>query len=139
MNAPAPKLRVLVVDDDADIRNLIRLYLKGHAECDQAHNGDSAVEKFRLYQKTPSRYQLILLDILMPGMNGRQVLEKIRAIEKVAGTERGDGVKIIMLTALDDTGNVLHTFKHGCDSYLVKPFDDADLLREIRELGLLPA
>jgi DNA-binding response OmpR family regulator len=133
---PNRRLRILVVDDEADIRNLIKLYLKDWADTDLAQDGKTALEKFALYMKTSVKFDLVLLDVMMPDMNGRLVLEKIRALETARGIERADGVKIIMLTALDDTANVLQTFKHGCDSYMVKPFDDEDLFREIKELGL---
>jgi two-component system chemotaxis response regulator CheY len=129
-------LRVLVVDDEGDIRNLIRFCLAGCARCDLAGEGRTALDKFAAALQAGVPYDLVLLDILMPGLNGRQVLEGMRALELAAGRETHEGAKIVMLTALDDTGNVLQNFKRGCDSYLVKPFDEAGLLQEVRDLGL---
>jgi two-component system chemotaxis response regulator CheY len=137
LKACARKLRVLVVDDNDEIRNLVRFCLANYAFCDTAGDGDTALEKFGAALRSREPYDLVLLDILMPGLNGRQVLERMRSLEKLAGKDYLEGVKIVMLTALDDTANVLQTFKRGCDSYLVKPFDEAGLLNELRELGLL--
>ncbi|NTV51589.1 MAG: response regulator, partial [Candidatus Firestonebacteria bacterium] len=127
MKPGSRKPKVLIVDDDGDIRNFIRYCLESLTQCDMAGGGEAALEKFTAAMRSREPYDLVLLDILMPGLNGRQVLEKLRNLESAAGKEYLEGVKVVMLTALDDTGNVLQSFKHGCDSYLVKPFDENDL------------
>jgi two-component system, chemotaxis family, chemotaxis protein CheY len=136
LKAGARPLRVLVVDDEGEIRNLIRFCLAGCARCDLAADGRLALEKFSAALQAGQPYDLVLLDILMPDLNGRQVLEKMRELERLAGKDAREGVKIVMLTALDDTANVLQSFKRGCDSYLVKPFDEAGLLQEVQDAGL---
>lgn len=129
-------MRVLIVDDEPDIRTLVNRILAPLAECEEAPDGGEGYRKFsrRLLQNTP--YDLLVLDIMLPYLDGKRLLEKIRALEEENRIARVDGVKVIMLTAMDDTGNVIGSFKHGCDAYLTKPFDPEQLLAEVRDLGL---
>lgn len=107
-------MKVLVVEDDADIRNLLMYYFeaKGH-EVVYAHDGLEALEQ--LQSQEPD---LILLDVMLPKLNGWNVLEAVRAQSTIP---------VIMLTALGDTEDVVKGLSLGADDYLRKPF-------EIREL-----
>jgi DNA-binding response OmpR family regulator len=131
-------MRVLVVDDERDIRTLIARVLAPHAICDQAGDGVEGLALFAALVGTPQRYDLVVLDILMPCVDGKGFLVKARALEAKLGLGRVEGVKILMLTAMDGNRFVIGSFRQGCDSYLVKPFDPEDLLREVRAFGLLP-
>ena len=82
-------------------------------------------------------YDLVLLDIMMPGIDGQEALRQIRGWEEEQGISLGRGTKIIMTTCLDDPRNVLGAFQRGCESYLVKPIDREKLMGEIRKLGLI--
>jgi len=130
-------LKILVVEDENEIQRLIKVYLSDYGRCDTASDGEEAISKFKSSLEAGEKFDLIVLDILMPKMNGCEVLERIRELEKARGIIGLDGVKIIMLTALDDTKNVIWSFKHRCDAYLVKPFTSEDLVKEIKDLGLL--
>ncbi|MEW6517582.1 MAG: response regulator transcription factor [candidate division FCPU426 bacterium] len=131
-------MRILVVEDEPDIQKLVSYYLASLATCEAALDGQTAVEKFSAALKSGRGFDLVLLDLMLPRLDGHQVLEKIRGLEHAQGRQEADGVKIIIMTARDETRSVVRAFIHHCDSYLVKPFDQETLVEEIRELGLLP-
>jgi len=82
-------------------------------------------------------YDLICLDIMMPELDGHEVLRKIRRTEEENGVNSSNGVKIIMTTALDDPTNVVTAFKSLCDAYLVKPVHKSKLLDYLRSFELI--
>ncbi len=131
-------MRVLVVDDDFTSRRLMQHILLPHADCDSAVNGREAVGAFRLAWEQSRPYDLICLDVMMPEMDGRQVLGEIRSLEGSMNINALNAVKIIMTTALDNCGNIWGTFNGQCDGYLVKPYDKGKLIDAVRSLGLLP-
>jgi two-component system chemotaxis response regulator CheY len=131
------KMRVLIVEDEIGIHRLLQVYLGPYANCDQALDGGEGWTQFTEHLAAGMNYDLVILDIMMPVLDGQKLLEKIRALEKAKGITRLEGVKIIMLTALDGTPTVVGSFKSGCDAYLPKPFEEEDLLREIRDLKLI--
>lgn len=106
--------RVLVVDDEARMRGLLSLYLKQAFEVETAASGDEALEKL-----ASSQFDLVILDILMPGVDGWEVCRKIR--------ERS-WTPVMMLTALTDTEDKLEAFDAGADDYVTKPFDPRELV-----------
>ena len=84
-----------------------------------------------------SYYDLICLDIMMPGMDGHKVLQKIRETERNNQVPLGNGVKIIMTTALGDKQNVLNAFRTSCDAYMVKPYDRNRLMEILRDFKMI--
>lgn len=129
-------MRFLVIEDAPIARKLLFLHLSGFGQCDVASDGEEGVAAFckALEEKQP--YDLICLDIMMPGLNGHQVLQQIRSLEESNGILGLDGVKIIMTTALDDSKNVMGAFREGCEVYLVKPIRKDRLIDEMQKLGL---
>jgi two-component system, chemotaxis family, chemotaxis protein CheY len=77
------------------------------------------------------------MDIMMPEMDGQQAVHKIRSLEEAAGVLSTTGVKIIMITALDDVRNVVKSFKELCDAYVFKPIDTAQLLSHLKAMALV--
>ncbi len=124
-------MRTLVVEDDLMSRKLMTAYLSQYGECDAAANGEEAIEAFN---STEKRYDLITLDIMMPGISGQDVLRSIRSIEGQTGFPE---VKIIMTTALESPNTILASFKSQCNGYLVKPITSDKLLTLLRELCLV--
>ena len=129
-------MRCLIVEDDATSRKLLQAFLAEHAECSVAANGQEAIETFEGALFT-GPFDLICLDIMMPGMGGREALTEIRKIEAEYGIGGLDGVKVIMTTALDDSNNIFGSFREGCEAYVVKPVSKDNLIAEIEKLGLL--
>lgn len=121
--------KILAVDDETDILKILqnRLGFVGY-QVDTAETGEEALELyFKALDEKP--YDLVLLDILMPGINGRSVLRAIRDHESGEGIEKGYGVPIIMLSALRD--HFMDSFQDGCDDYLTKPYHADDLLGKV--------
>lgn len=113
------KQKVLVVDDDVNICELVRLYLeKDGYEVVVAYNGIKAVEVFK--DATPN---IVVLDIMLPGMDGWQVCREIRKVS---------GIPIIMLTAKGETFDKVLGLELGADDYVVKPFDPKELVARVK-------
>ena len=115
----------------------VPLRLKPYGDIQIARNGKEALISFNLGRTKKEPLELICLDIMMPGIDGQTVLKEIRKTEENAGVLPGQGAKIIMTTALDDTSNVKRAFYELCDGYLVKPIQRKRLLGLLHELGLI--
>ncbi len=130
-------LRILIVEDDFASRKVLSVLLKAFGECDVAVNGIEAVQAFDLAIEEGALYDLICLDILMPEMDGHEVLKKIREIEEKNEISGSDRVKIIMTTALSDSKNVIEAFREQCEAYIVKPITKEELFKQMRALGFI--
>ncbi len=116
------KLRILLVDDDPHIRQLVVLYLEKEGyEMDTADRGDKALEVFR---KNPPG--LMLLDIMLPGMDGWEVCREVR---------RTSNIPIIMLTAKGETFDKVLGLELGADDYIVKPFEPKEMMARIKAVA----
>src|SRR5580698_3332128 len=113
------KGRVLVVDDDAALAEMLGIVLRGEGfEPTFVSDGDKAMDAFR-----DSRPDLVLLDLMLPGLDGIDVCRQIRA---------ESGVPIVMLTAKSDTVDVVLGLESGADDYIVKPFQSKVLIARVR-------
>ena len=111
--------KILVIDDDKHIAELISLYLRKEGfETKEVYNGRVAVETFPIY--APS---LVLLDLMLPEMDGNQVCREIRRISTVP---------IIMLTAKGETFDKVLGLELGADDYMVKPFEPKELVARVK-------
>lgn len=129
-------MKCLIVEDDFAARRVLQVYLSDYADCFIAVNGLEAVEAVKEALEDGQPYNLICLDIMMPGMDGQEALRTIRQIEKEHGIGGLDGVKVIMTTALSDSKNIMGAFRTGCEAYLVKPIRKEKLLEEMEKLGV---
>jgi two-component system, chemotaxis family, chemotaxis protein CheY len=133
----AHPLRMLLVEDDFASRLLLQTFLAKYGEFHVAVNGREAVEAFRWALERGQRYDLICMDIMMPEMDGREAVRRIRALEEEHGILSTSGAKIVMTTAVDDVKEVIQCFHELCDSYLTKPIDLGKLLGQMREFQLI--
>ncbi len=131
-------MHTLIVEDDLTSRLLLQAFLSRYGECHVAVNGKEAVEAFRMSRQSGRAYDLICMDIMMPEKDGKAALAEIRAMEEAGGTLSTSGVKVIMITALDDVKNVVDSFRALCDAYVFKPVDTAQLLGHLKALALVP-
>lgn len=129
-------MKTLIVEDIFTHRIALQSMLEPFGTVHIAVNGEEAVKAFVLAHQMKEPYDLICLDILMPGVDGQDVLKQIRAAEDAKRIDPGDGVKIIMTTAMKDKKNVMTAFKQQADGYLLKPVKRAELLKLLRSLGL---
>jgi two-component system, chemotaxis family, chemotaxis protein CheY len=127
-------VRILITDDDFTCRRLLQAFLAPYGDCDIAVNGEETIEALKLAWKEGRPYELLCLDIMMPGMDGQETLSRIRDLENARGVPE---VKIIMTTALNDSKNILKAFRSQCEAYLVKPISRDMLEKEMRALGFL--
>jgi two-component system chemotaxis response regulator CheY len=131
-------MKCLIVEDDFISRRVLQELLSSHCECDIAVNGDEAVTSFRMAHESKRPYDLICMDIMMPGVDGNEALKRIRQLEKEMGVPPNIEVKVIMTTAMDDPKTVIDSFyRGGATSYLVKPISKQKLVRELRSFGLI--
>lgn len=114
-------VKILVVDDEDRIRKLIKMYLEreGYA-VEEAEDGESALEL-----AVENDYDLILLDLMLPGIDGIEVCEKLR--EQKA-------TPVIMLTAKGEEANRVQGFEVGTDDYIVKPFSPREVVLRVKAL-----
>ena len=113
------KTKILLVDDDPNIRQLVNLYLEKEGfEVSVADRGDTALQQFRAAPPN-----LMLLDVMLPGMDGWQVLREAR---------KSSNAPIIMLTAKDETFDKVLGLELGADDYIAKPFDMKELVARIK-------
>ena len=115
----ADRQKILLVDDDANISHLVRLYLEKEGyDVTEAARGDEGLAAFR--RETPA---LVLLDVMLPGMDGLEVLREIRKIGKAP---------VIMLTAKDETFDKVLGLELGADDYITKPFENKELVARVK-------
>ncbi|MFW5689812.1 MAG: response regulator [Spirochaetota bacterium] len=130
-------MTTLIVEDDFVNRLVLQKRLEEYGEVHIAVNGTEAVDAVKRMLAEGALYDLICLDIMLPGMDGHEALQEIRAAEAAKGYRVGQGSKIVMTTALRDSENVMGAFRHEADGYLVKPIDPDKLREQLSNLGLL--
>ena len=115
-------MRILVVEDEKDLNNIITKHLKkNNFSVDSVFNGEEALEYLDY-----GTYDLIILDIMLPKVNGYEVVKKLR--------ENKNETAVLMLTARDSIEDKIKGLDLGADDYLIKPFDFGELLARIRAL-----
>jgi DNA-binding response OmpR family regulator len=118
--------RALVVDDQPDFRRLVSFTLENSGLPIAVQTASSGAEALEHVEN--DKPDVILLDVMMPDMDGFEVCERLR------GNVRTAFIPILMLTALDDSGNRARGFLAGTDDYIAKPFARAELLARVRRL-----
>ncbi len=117
-----PGTRILIVEDDRSIARLLKLELEHrnlNVRC--AYDGPSGLEAAAEFEPAA-----VVLDIMLPGMDGVGVLKRLR--------QQGNRVPVIMLTARDASADKVHSLDTGADDYLTKPFDTEELMARLRAL-----
>jgi two-component system chemotaxis response regulator CheY len=129
-------MRCLIVDDEIICRKKVHCILHEVAHCDEAANGSDAVARFTKALQRQEPYDVVILDILMPDIDGHDTAVKIREVEKELATDAG--VKIIMLTVLDSVNDAMRSFAYAqATAYMVKPVSEEKLIGAFKELGIL--
>jgi len=112
---------ILVVDDEERIRRLLRMYLEKEGyDIEEAQDGETALKL-----ATDKDYDLILLDIMLPGMDGTEVCARLRQFKTTP---------VIMLTAKGEETNRVHGFEVGADDYVVKPFSPREVIYRVKAI-----
>lgn len=128
----------LLVDDDERVNLLISKKLEAFGKCVMASNGEEALDLFTQQLESESPFDAVFMDIQMPGMDGHEVVGKMREIEKNKGVEELKTFKLIMVSAHSDTKNVCKSFFHGyADAFVAKSDIKERLIDELRNIKLL--
>ena len=110
-------IRILIVEDDEAIANLLRMNLmKSGYECEMAEDGEKAADLLE-----ENFYDLVILDIMLPKMNGYEVLEYAKSLE----------IPVIFLTAMGETAQRVRGLRMGAEDYICKPFEITELLARV--------
>jgi two-component system phosphate regulon response regulator PhoB len=120
------RYRVLVIDDERDFRQLITMFLQRSGMPVDVEVAASGPEGLAMAQANPPH--LLLLDVMMPGMSGFDVCQRLRADARTHDTP------VLMLTSLDEPIDRTRGFLSGVDDYLAKPFDRGELLARVRRI-----
>ncbi len=116
-------MRILLVEDEERLSQaLVEIFKKNKFGVDAVYNGNDVLE----YVKSEV-YDLIILDIMLPGIDGFEVLRRIR--------ESHNSVPVLMLTAKDDVSDKIFGLDHGADDYMTKPFSTEELIARVRALS----
>lgn len=116
-------MRILVVDDESVSRRKMELIMRSFGQCETAESGSIAIESFVKAWENWSPYDLISLDLLMPEMNGDEVIQKIRDMEKEKSVPDDKRVRIMVVTSKSDKESIITCIQAGCNEYIIKPFD----------------
>lgn len=113
--------KILIIDDDIELCTLIkRSVLSEQIDADFCNTGKAGVQQLKKHE-----YQLVILDVMMPGMDGFETLEEIR---------KGSSLPILMFTSKNDSSSKVRGLRAGADDYLTKPFDMDELIARIVSL-----
>ena len=116
-------MRILIVDDEADLRTALRqLLMEQQYTADAAADGEEGLDMAR-----GGIYDLLIVDVMMPGMSGTDLVRALR--------EEGDATPVLLLTARDGVDDRVAGLDSGADDYLVKPFHSRELLARVRALA----
>ena len=130
-------MKILLAEDDFVTRQFMMDFLSKYGECDVTVDGMEAVDAYLMALEDGEPYDLICLDIMMPAMDGYQVLMSIRNMEKERQISADEGVKVIMTTALNEEQNVKMAFDLGCSVYSGKPINQEKFEQALTKLGLI--
>ncbi|MBF0152334.1 MAG: response regulator [Magnetococcales bacterium] len=131
-------MKILIADDDLNNRLILKRFLSTHGQCDMVANGRDALTIFEHALGENAPYDLVCMDIMMPGMDGLETTRRIRETEKQMGVPPHAETTILMTSALDSPQVVVESFHEGgCTDFLVKPITHARLIEKLREYGLI--
>ena len=130
-------MRILIADDDRVCCQTLMMHLSLLGDIDTVGTGKEVVSAVRTALDQQRPYGLIFLDIVMPDGDGQEALREIRALETARGVHGLKGVKVVMVTCLDDRKQVMSAFRGQAEAYVVKPVDAEKLRSVLRDFGIL--
>lgn len=116
---------IMVVDDEPDIVKIVKISMNlANFDCIECYSGEECLEKL----KSGAMPDLILLDIMMPGISGYEVCKNIKE------NKTWEKIKVVMLTAKGQKGDAEEGLKVGADDYIIKPFDPYEMIEMVKEI-----
>ena len=116
-------MRSLIADDESTSLKKMELIMKSYGPCDLVGDGQAAVDAFVQAWADWSPFDLILIDQIMPNLNGDAAVLKIRELEKAKNVPEDKKVKVVIVTGNSDKDTVVTCIQAGCNGFMVKPFD----------------
>ncbi len=131
-------MRTLIVEDVHFLAMILERIIEPYSMVDYAKDGSDAIDKFSKAFAKGEPYNLVFLDLLMPKIDGFEVLSHVRKFENDFNLDEKSKSKIIVVSTFSDTENVTKARKAGCDGYIAKPYRKDKVLKELRLLKLIP-
>lgn len=133
-------MKILIVDDELVSRKVLVKTMESLGECVAVEDARKGLAEIDLAVKKDQPFDLVTLDVSMPGMDGRQLLQHIRKREAAAKISRSERVKVIMVTARMNMATIKDCIKIGCSGYLLKPVSKQQLFEALGKMGFdIPA
>ncbi|MBF0423953.1 MAG: response regulator [Magnetococcales bacterium] len=130
-------MKALIVDDLHESRILLHNILRPFGDCDAVDNGRDAIEMFRMAFEQEEAYDLVLLDLTMPEMDGMEVLQAMRSLEQELGVDPNIQTIIIIVSAVDALSEIETCFRIGASDYINKPIIAGKLLGKLSQHNLV--
>ena len=131
------KIRALIVEDEHVAREKLKMLMSKFSDCKTVETGEDAIRSFSDSLHSKHYFNVVLLDIGLPDMNGKAILNKIHQLEKEKGVAPEDKTKIIMVTASAAGQALFGSIHDNCDDYLLKPVNEAILRDKLNAVGVL--
>lgn len=131
-------MKILLAEDDFASRKFMSKILDKYGDADITVNGLEAVDAFLMALDDDERYDLVILDVMMPMLDGYQVLDTIRKFESDRNFKSEERTKVVMTTALNEEINVKKAMEIGCDAYVGKPINVERFEMLLSKMGFEP-
>ena len=128
-------MKILIVDDESVSRKVLQKALEAFGQCEEAEDGREATAAFKRAWDESSPFDLLMLDLSMPDMDGKEVIHQIRRLEKDMKVPNQGQTKIVMVTSHSEEDTVLACLRAGCNDFIVKPVDQEVLFEKLAKLG----
>lgn len=127
-------MKCLIVEDNKTNYELLQKLLQKYGFSVIAENGMEAFDFFKQAHEDGEPYDVVFLDIMMPGMDGNEVLRTIREWEKENGKDQ-KGVQVVMASSKSDIDTILSSYDDGCQHFFMKPYDKIELEELMHKMG----
>lgn len=128
-------MRILVVDDEIASRRKLETIMGEFGQCVAVETGTQALTAFKEAWELWRPFDVITLDVSMPEMDGMEVLNRIREMEKTKRVEKDKTATVFMVTAQSNKDTVVTSLEAGCDDYIKKPFKKEMILDKLKKRG----
>lgn len=133
-------MRILLVDDDPVSGRVLEALAGAYGTSELVNSGLAAIRAVvRSMRAEEARFDLLCLDIHMPGVDGHEVLETLREVEEACGVQPGRGLKVLMVSGEQASAHVIRAFRNQCDGFLNKPVSRDEFHAALEKLQLASA